>query len=316
MKLGLLLPGQGAQTVGMGFDFAQRSSAAAALFERADQVLGMQLSNTCFEGPPERLTRTDIAQPAIYVCSLAALAAFEQEVSSIQPIMAAGLSLGEYTALAATKAISFEDGLELVRLRGQAMQAASEEKPSGMTSVLGLEPAILEVICAKVATQTHLICQVANLNSPGQVVVSGETGALDILEPRAVEAGAKGAIRLTVAGAFHSEVMRPAAEKLEAALNSTEFRKPICPVWQNATAVASTDPDELKTHLAAQLTSPVRWEESYRAMANQIGEHSFLEPAPGRVLAGLARKIVRGPTIHSLNRAEALDTLKAKLSPA
>lgn len=317
MKLGLLLPGQGAQEVGMGADFVAQSSAAAALFQQADEVLGIPLSKLCFEGPNEELTATDVAQPAIYVCSMAALAAFEQTVTKIEPVMAAGLSLGEYTALAAAGALSFADGLRLVRLRGEAMQEASLAKPSGMTSVMGMEVLALEALCAEVAAETGMICQVANLNSPGQIVVSGENGALDVFDGRAKEAGARRAIRLTVAGAFHSEVMRPAADKLNAALESTEFNAPHCPVWQNATAAPSADPVELKKQLAAQLTSPVRWEDSYRQMAAELEDGvAFLEPAPGRVLAGLARKIAPGRTIHSLPQADVLETLKAELSPA
>jgi [acyl-carrier-protein] S-malonyltransferase len=316
MKLGLLLPGQGAQEVGMGADFVQQSTAAADLFRTADEVLGLPLSQICFEGPSEELTRTDVAQPAIYVCSLAALAAFEEVVGSIEPVMAAGLSLGEYTALAAAGALSFADGLRLVRLRGEAMQAASLAKPSSMTSVMGMEVPALEALCAEVAAETGKICQVANINSPGQIVVSGEIAALDVFDGRAKDAGARRAIRLTVAGAFHSEVMRPAADKLQLALEETEFRAPVCPVWQNATAAPSSDPVELKKQLAAQLTAPVRWDESYRAMATELeSDIAFLEPAPGRVLAGLARKIAPGRTIHSLPKADALESLKTELAP-
>ena len=240
MKFGLLMPGQGAQAVGMGADFAACSPAARSLFEQADEVLGLSLSKICFEGPIEELTRTDIAQPAIYTCSLAALAAWEEKHGAIEATAAAGLSLGEYTALAATGSLEFADGLRLVRLRGAAMQEASEAKPSGMTSVMGLDQPALESLCAAVAEETGAICQVANLNSPGQIVVSGENAALDVFDVRAKEAGARRALRLQVAGAFHSEVMRPAADKLQAALDEVEFKSAQCPVWQNATATAST----------------------------------------------------------------------------
>lgn len=313
MKLGLLMPGQGAQTVGMGADFAERSPAARALFEQADEVLGLSLSKLCFEGPLEELTRTDIAQPAIYTCSLAALAALEEAHGAIEPTAAAGLSLGEYTALAAAGVLSFADGLRLVRLRGAAMQEASDAKPSSMTSVMGLEREALDPLCAEVAAETSAICQVANLNSPGQIVVSGELAALDVFDTRVVEAGARRAVRLTVAGAFHSEVMRPAAEQLQAALDEVDFQPARCPVWQNATASASTEAVTLKTNLAAQLTAPVRWQESFAAMAEAAGETPFLEPAPGRVLAGLARKIARGARVHSLHEAAALDTLLTEI---
>ncbi len=316
MQLGLLLPGQGAQVVGMGADFVQHSDAARALFEEADDQLGIPLSELCFEGPIEQLTRTDIAQPAIYTCSLAALAAFEEAVGWIEPTMAAGLSLGEYTALAAAGTLSFRDGLRLVRLRGQAMQQASEARPSGMTSVMGMEAEALTELCAAVAAESGRICQVANLNSPGQIVASGENAALDLLEARAPEAGAKRAVRLPVAGAFHSEVMRPAADKLDAALAEVEFRAPHCPVWPNATAAACSDPAELKRCLSAQLTSPVRWQESFADMAARAGGGTFLEPAPGRVLAGLARKIARGSRVLNLPDAASLDALSAELKSA
>ncbi|MFQ5747845.1 MAG: ACP S-malonyltransferase [Planctomycetota bacterium] len=302
MRAGLLLPGQGAQKVGMGADFAAVSPAAKALFERADSLLGLELSRVCFEGPAEELTRTDMAQPAIFTCSLAALAALEEGLGPLSPAGAAGLSLGEYTALSACGALSFEDGLRLVRLRGREMQAASEALASGMTSVLGLEPGPVRELCTRAARETGGICQVANLNSPGQVVASGEIPALERLEVLAREAGARRALRLQVAGAFHSEVMRPAARKLEQALGEVEIRPPRCPVWQNATACPETDPGRIRENLTRQLTAPVLWEASFRRMAESLGEVPFLEPAPGRVLAGLARKIV--PAVRVLSLAD------------
>jgi [acyl-carrier-protein] S-malonyltransferase len=316
MNIGLLLPGQGAQIVGMGADFAAQSTAARALFEQADQVLDLPLSQLCFEGPIEQLTRTDIAQPAIYLCSMAALATLRGKIGDLNPVAAAGLSLGEYTALAAAGAFSFADGLRLVRLRGQAMQDASDAKPSSMTSVMGLDADALTALCAEVQDQTGAICQVANLNSPGQIVVSGEIAALDVFDGRAKQAGARRAIRLQVAGAFHSEVMRPAAERLVTALESVDFQQPNCPVWQNASAAPSTDPAELKRQLAAQLTAPVRWQESFQGMAETLGDTPFLEMAPGRVLAGLARKISPSAKVHNLHQADALSDLVTELAPA
>lgn len=314
MNVGLLLPGQGAQCVGMGKSFAEASPRAAALFARADATLGFALSQACFAGPVDFLTRTDVAQPAIYVCSLAALAAAEEKLGRpLQPLQAAGLSLGEYTALAAAGALGFEDGLRLVRLRGQAMQEASEAKPSGMSSVLGIERAPLEALCAEAAAATGRICQVANLNSPGQIVVSGELAALDDLERR-VKAAGKRAMRLQVAGAFHSEVMRPAAERLQAALAQVGFLPPRCPVWQNATAAAERDPARLRRNLAAQLTAPVLWEESFRGMAAAAAGAPFLEPAPGTVLKGLARKIAPEAKVLSLAEAKDLETLGAEIA--
>ncbi|MBT7011726.1 MAG: ACP S-malonyltransferase [Planctomycetes bacterium] len=313
MKLGLLLPGQGAQTVGMGIDFAQSSAAAQSIFAQADEILGLSLSSLCFNGPLEELTRTDIAQPAIYTCSLAALAALEEKMGKpLEPSMAAGLSLGEYTALTAANALSFADGLRLVRLRGQAMQEASEQLDSSMTSVLGLEREPLEAICDSIQKEMGLICQVANLNSPGQIVVSGQTAALDLFDVRAKDAGARRAIRLSVAGAFHSEVMRPAAAKLDLALESVEMHEPRCPVWQNASAKASSDPSILRENLSAQLCAPVLWADSFAQMSAEMGdEGTFLEPAPGRVLAGLARKIDRNSKVLSLHQADAIPELLA-----
>ena len=310
MDFGLLFPGQGAQDVGMGKDFAEASPAARALFEEADSVLGLPLSKLCFEGPIEDLTATDIAQPAIYTCSLAALAAFEEQAGSkIQPRMTAGLSLGEYTAMAAAGAFSFADGLRLVRLRGSAMQAASDAMPSGMASVMGIDRETLESVCLSVAKDTGKICQVANLNSPGQIVVSGENAALDALEIAGKEAGARRVIRLQVAGAFHSEVMRPAATELEAALESTNFQTPSCPVWQNATAKPSTDPVVLKANLIAQLCAPVLWQDSFSAMAASAEGLTFLEPAPGRVLGAMAKKIAPGSQVVSLKDQPSLEAL-------
>ena len=310
MEYGLLFPGQGAQEVGMGQDFVEASPAARGLFEQADEILGFSLSKICFSGPLENLTATDIAQPAIYTCSLAALAAFEEKAGeTIRPRMTAGLSLGEYTAMTAAGALSFADGLRLVRLRGSAMQAASEALPSGMASVMGMERSDLEAVCAKVAAETGQICQVANLNSPGQIVVSGQIGALDVLEPEAKEAGARRVMRLQVAGAFHSEVMRPAAEQLEAALEQTDFQTPVCPIWQNATALPSNEPTELKANLIAQLCAPVLWQSSFAAMAETAPTLHFLEPAPGRVLGTMARKIAPGSTVVSLKDLPALEDL-------
>ena len=310
MNFGLLLPGQGAQAVSMGADFAKTSPTARNLFSQADEVLGFSLSKLCFEGPLEELTKTDVAQPAIYVTSLSVLAAIEERhAQKIQPLAAAGLSLGEYTALSAAGALTFEDGLRLVRLRGSAMQEAAEALPSGMTSVMGMELENLTELCSRVSEETGAICQVANLNSPGQIVVSGQNEALDVFDLQAKEAGARRAMRLNVAGAFHSEVMRPASVKLNAALEETEFSVPNCPVWQNATGLPESDPTLLKENLVAQLCSPVLWENSFRDMAQTLGQQAFLEPAPGKVLAALARKINREATVHSADSAEAIENL-------
>ena len=315
MKLGLLFPGQGAQAIGMGHDFTLHSPAAKAVFEEADAVLGYALSKLCFDGPAEELTRTDIAQPAIYTCSLAAFAAFEEAFGKVDPQGTAGLSLGEYSAMAAAGAFSFADGLQLVHLRGKAMQDASEMLTSGMTSVLGLAPEALRELCEQAAAATGKICQVANLNCPGQVVISGEIEALEALEPLVKEAGARRAIRLTVAGAFHSDVMQPAAARLNEALAETPIQTPKCPVWQNATAKPASSPEELREGLSAQLTAPVLWADSFFHMAQELSGVTFLELAPGKVLTGLGRKIYAEAMIHALPNVSALESLANTLSP-
>jgi [acyl-carrier-protein] S-malonyltransferase len=309
MNYSLIFPGQGAQFVGMGLDFVDNSAAAKAVFDEADEVLGYSLSDICFNGPEAKLTDTDIAQPAIYVCSLAAIAALEEKLQTeIVPAQTAGLSLGEYSAMCAAKVFSFADGLRLVQLRGQAMQDASLAKPSSMTSVMGLDRAPLDELCKQVETVTGRVCQVANLNSPGQVVVSGELQALDSLESLATEAGARRAIRLNVAGAFHSEVMRPAADKLSIALADTSFETPVCPVWQNTTASASTDVDVLRNNLQQQLCAPVLWQDSFAAMSSDF-DGLFIEPAPGKVLTAMARKINRDAQVSALHNFDALTTI-------
>ncbi|MDP6962843.1 MAG: ACP S-malonyltransferase [Planctomycetota bacterium] len=309
MDHSLIFPGQGAQFIGMGRDFYDNSVDARELFDQADEVLGFKLSSICFDGPDDKLTDTDIAQPAIYVCSLAALAALqERHGQELIPTQTAGLSLGEYTAMCAAKAFGFADGLRLVQLRGRAMQDASIAKPSSMTSVMGLDCQQLDDLCAKVAAETSQICQVANLNSPGQIVVSGELKALDALEQAATDAGARRAIRLTVAGAFHSEVMRPAADKLAAALSETEFSTPLCPVWQNATATASTDIEVLRQNLQQQLCAPVLWQKSFATMSENYAG-TFIEPAPGKVLTAMARKINREAKVSALSNFESINDL-------
>jgi [acyl-carrier-protein] S-malonyltransferase len=306
MNYSLIFPGQGAQFVGMGRDFVEHSSAAKDVFSEADEVLGYSLSDICFDGPEDKLISTDIAQPAIYTCSLAALAALEQQAQcAITPVQTAGLSLGEYTAMCAAKVFSFAEGLRLVQLRGQAMQSASAAKPSSMTSVMGLDREQLDDLCAQASTATDMVCQVANLNSPGQIVVSGEIGALEKLEEIATEAGARRAIRLSVAGAFHSEVMRPAADELGAALAETNFKTPQCPVWQNATAKSSVDVKVLRENLQQQLCAPVLWQDSFAAMSATSDSH-FLEPAPGKVLTAMARKINRDAKVSALHSFESI----------
>lgn len=287
---GFLFPGQGAQHAGMGKALAERFAAARQVYSRADEILGFPLSRLCFEGPIEELTRTDVSQPAIYATSLAALAAGEEAGAfrREEAAMVAGLSLGEYTALCAAGSLGFEDGLRLVRLRGEAMQAASAAKPSSMSAVLGLDEKGIEEACREASSVG--IVSVANKNAPGQIVISGEVAALAAAEEACKRRGAKRCIRLQVAGAFHSEVMRPAAERLSVALEKTRIVPPRVPFFSNVTGGRVGDPEEIRRNLAAQVCSPVLWEASMRG-ALASGVASFLELAPGTSLGGMLRKI-------------------------
>ncbi|MFI5402538.1 MAG: ACP S-malonyltransferase [Planctomycetota bacterium] len=289
----LLCPGQGAQAVGMGVPWTTRSARARDVFARASEVVGFDLLKLCAEGPAEKLTRTDVCQPAILVTSAACLAALEEE-GRIDPAaigVALGLSLGEYTALYAAQVLGLEDAVRLVRLRGVAMQEASERVASGMTSVIGISPPEAAEVCAA-ATKGGGVCVVANLNSPGQVVLSGDKEALARAEAIAAERGFKRSVRLDVAGAFHSPLMEPARARLEAAIAAAEFREARFPVIGNVDGAPATDPKVLRKNLVRQLTSPVLFEASLRrAIADGTGK--FVELSPGRVLCGLVKKIDR-----------------------
>jgi [acyl-carrier-protein] S-malonyltransferase len=282
----------------MGVDWAQRSDAAAAVFRRCSEALGFDLLRLCAEGPAEELTRTDVCQPAILATSAACLAAVAPDVSDVGAAL--GLSLGEYTALYAAGVLELEDAVRLVRLRGVAMQEASESPRSGMTSIFGATREEAEAVCAA-ATESGGVCVVANLNAPGQVVVSGDLETLDRAEEISAERGFRRTIRLDVAGAFHSPLMEPAREKLEEAIAGTDFRRPKFPVIANVSAEPSSDPAQLRENLVRQLTSPVLFEASIRrAMAEGIGR--FIELSPGRVLAGLAKKVDRKFPVESCDR--------------
>ncbi|MBL6720174.1 MAG: ACP S-malonyltransferase [Planctomycetes bacterium] len=289
MSEALLFPGQGAQYAGMGQDWAEAHPAARRTLDQANEALGFSLTDAMW-GPEPSVDRTDVAQPAILAVSAAVVAVLEADhglVRSDAPL-AAGLSLGEYTALWFAGALELGDALRLVRLRGEAMQDASEACPSSMVSLMGATEESATALAQLGAA--HGICQVANLNSPSQIIVSGELAALDAVEAAAKDHGIRRAVRLSVAGAFHSEVMRPAAERLAQALASVEVRTPSVPVLSNVTAAPVGGPDEIRDLLARQLTAPVLWERSMRA-AGERGIKTFLEPGPGKVLAGLMRKI-------------------------
>jgi [acyl-carrier-protein] S-malonyltransferase len=291
-KIAFLFPGQGAQVVGMCRELYHELPAVRALFDQANDVLGFDLKALCFEGPAEALEATDVSQPAIFVASLAALESLKakspEAVEACQG--AAGLSLGEYTALVFAGAIDFAAGLEVVRRRGQAMQSASEATPSGMTSVLGLDEAKVDELCRQASAHGRL--WKANMLGPGNIVVSGESAALTALEPIAAELGAMKTVPLPVAGAFHTELMRPADEQLAEVLSRTAIAPPRIPVYSNVDARPHTDPDEIRRILVSQVLHPVRWEESMRRMLAD-GFDAFYEIGPRRTLAGLLKRIDR-----------------------
>jgi [acyl-carrier-protein] S-malonyltransferase len=291
-KIAFLFPGQGAQTVGMCKELDHELPAASALFDRAGEVLGFDLRKLCLEGPAEALEATDVSQPAIFVASLAAL----ESLKSTDPAVvqncqgAAGLSLGEYTALVFAGAMDFAAGLEVVRRRGQAMQAASLASPSGMTSVLGLDEAKADELCRRVASHGRL--WKANMLGPGNIVVSGEAAALAAVEPIATELGAMKVVPLAVAGAFHSDLMKPADAQLAEVLDRTPIQPPRIPVYSNVDAQSHSDPGDIRRTLVAQVLQGVRWEESMRRMMAD-GFDTFYEIGPGRVLTALLKRIDR-----------------------
>jgi len=280
-----VFPGQGAQFIGMGKDLYDKSPLAKEMFERANILLGFRITDLMFSGTDEDLKQTKVTQPAIFLHStiLAAVPG-----NSFKPDMVAGHSLGEFSALVANKALTFEDGLILVSKRAMAMQKACEKSPSTMAAILGLDDKIVEDVCASLQE----IVVPANYNSPGQIVISGTNEGIDKAIEILKEKGAKRAIKLSVGGAFHSPVMEPARLELETAINNTSFSKPICPVYQNVNANPSVDPEVIKLNLVAQLTSPVRWTQSVINMI-AAGATSFVEVGPGNVLSGLIKKVNR-----------------------
>jgi [acyl-carrier-protein] S-malonyltransferase len=298
-KIAFLFPGQGAQHVGMGKTIAQRCPAARALYDRAAEVLGYDLAKYCFEGPAAELDTTEISQPAIFVTSLACLELLRSESPEV-PLaceMAAGLSLGEYTALVFAGALSFEDGLRVVQRRGQAMQAASDATPSGMVSLLLLSTDKVAELCQAASSVGSL--QIANYLCPGNIVVSGTQAACEWVAEQAEKAGGR-AIPLAVAGAFHTHIMQPADLKLAEALSSAAVRRPEIPVISNVDAKAHEDPQEIREILVRQVISPVLWEDSMRAML-AAGVDQFYEIGPGKVLRGLLKRIDRKAECQTVN---------------
>ena len=278
-----VFPGQGAQFTGMGKDLYENSALAKELFEKANEILGFRITDIMFEGTAEELKETKVTQPAVFLHSVILAKTLGED---FKPEMVAGHSLGEFSALVANGALSFEDGLKLVSQRALAMQKACEIKPSTMAAVLGLADNIVEDVCASIDG----IVVAANYNCPGQLVISGETSAVEKACEAMKAAGAKRALLLPVGGAFHSPMMEPAREELAAAIEATTFSAPICPVYQNVTANAVSDPAEIKKNLIIQLTAPVKWTQSVQQMIKD-GATLFTEVGPGKVLAGLIGKI-------------------------
>jgi [acyl-carrier-protein] S-malonyltransferase len=280
-----IFPGQGAQFSGMGLDLYENSSEAQELFEKANKILGFRITDIMFEGTAEQLKETKVTQPAIFLHSVILAKTLGD---SFKPEMVAGHSLGEFSALVTSGAMTFEDGLKLVSQRALAMQKACEANPSTMAAVLGLENDVVEKICK----ETEGVVVAANYNCPGQLVISGEIEAINTACEKLKEAGAKRALVLPVGGAFHSPMMEPAREELAKAIENTTLSSPSCPIYQNVTATAITDAKEIKKNLILQLTAPVRWTQSIQQMITDGGT-LFTEVGPGKVLQGLMRKIDR-----------------------
>ncbi|HEX6915958.1 MAG TPA: ACP S-malonyltransferase [Chitinophagaceae bacterium] len=286
MKHAYIFPGQGSQFSGMGKSLYENNTQAKELFEQANDVLGFRISDTMFNGTDEELKQTKVTQPAVFLHSVIAYKMIDHPA----PDMVAGHSLGEFSALVANGCLSFEDGLKLVSIRASAMQKACEVNPSTMAAVLALADEKVEQICREVQDETGEIVVAANFNCPGQLVISGSLKGIDIACSKMKAAGAKRALVLPVGGAFHSPLMAPAKEELAAAIQSTIFNIPSCPVYQNVVAAAVTDPAEIKTNLVEQLTGAVRWTQSVKAMVAD-GATRFTEVGPGKVLQGLVQKI-------------------------
>ena len=286
-----IFPGQGAQFVGMGFDLYEKSAQAKALFEAANGILGFSITDIMFSGTDEDLKQTKVTQPAIFLHSVILSKVLGKNFA---PQMVAGHSLGEFSALVANEALSFEDGLQLVAKRATAMQKACELQPGTMAAVLGLDDSKVEELCATVDG----IVTPANYNCPGQLVISGELKAVEAACEKMKEAGAKRALVLPVGGAFHSVLMKPAEEELAAAIEQTTFHKPLCPVYQNVTTTAVSNEANIKKNLIKQLTAPVKWTQSVQQMIAD-GATEFIEVGPGKVLQGLVKKINKEAVVAS-----------------
>jgi [acyl-carrier-protein] S-malonyltransferase len=279
-----VFPGQGAQFVGMGKDLYDQSPLAKEYFEKANLILGFRITDLMFEGKPEDLRQTKVTQPAIFLHSVISALVLGDD---FKPDMVAGHSLGEFSALVASKALTFEDGLLLVSKRAMAMQKACEAQESTMAAIIGLSDEIVEEVCESIKDE---VVVPANYNCPGQIVISGSIEGIDKACEILKEKGAKRALKLSVGGAFHSPLMQPASEELQAAIKATTFSTPVCPVYQNVNAYPQTDPAAIKENLIAQLTAPVRWTQTVKNMVTD-GATEFFELGPGEVLKGLIKKI-------------------------
>ncbi|NSW45092.1 MAG: ACP S-malonyltransferase [Bacteroidales bacterium] len=284
-----VFPGQGAQFPGMGKDLYENHSLAKELFEKANEILGFRITDIMFNGTEEELKQTKVTQPAIFLHSVILAKTMGD---AFKPEMVAGHSLGEFSALVAADAMTFEDGLQLVAARAMAMQKACEKEPSTMAAILGMDDAVVEEVCASIDD----VVVPANYNSPGQLVISGSISGIDKAIAALQQRGAKRALKLVVGGAFHSPLMEPARVELAAAIEKTNIKVPICPIYQNVTALPETQPEKIKANLIAQLTAPVRWTQTIQNMIKD-GATSFTEVGPGQVLQGLIKKIDRNAVI-------------------
>ena len=291
-----VFPGQGAQFVGMGKDLYENNEKAKELFEKANEILGYRITDIMFEGTDEDLKQTKVTQPAVFLHSVISAICLGDDFN---PEMVAGHSLGEFSALVAAGALSFEDGLKLVYARAMAMQKACEAQPSTMAAIIGLPNEKVEEVCAEVSKMGKGVCVPANYNNPGQLVISGNIDAINEACEQLKAAGAKSALPLKVGGAFHSPLMQPAKDELQAAIEKTEFSTPKCPIYQNVDALPHTDAAEIKQNLIAQLTSSVRWSQIVEHMIAD-GATDFTECGPGKALQGMIAKINKEVTAHGI----------------
>lgn len=290
-----VFPGQGSQFVGMGKDLYDNNALAKELFDKADEILGFKITDIMFAGTDEQLTQTNVTQPAVFLHSVISALCLGDD---FQPSMVAGHSLGEFSALVAAGALSFEDGLRLVAARANAMQKACEANPGTMAAIIGLSDEQVEQVCQEVSSEGNVVVA-ANYNCPGQLVISGNVDAINAACEKLKAAGAKRALPLKVGGAFHSPLMQPAKDELQAAIEKTQFSTPRCPVYQNVDGKPHTDAEEIKQNLIAQLTSSVRWTASVQAMIAD-GADDFTECGPGKALQGMIGRISKEVSAHGI----------------